>query len=288
MGAKCVSCNSKSRADYRSSDCQRPSKCQNTKTPTVNTKVLPKQSYKVAGSNAKADSSELYQTQQDYQNKQSQETTPSASNILSNNIQSAVESGNNHTESTVHEPLNPGEEVPFLRSTLNNRCQQSIPQIKSSIYFEPLGSGVYGTDQALYWESKPPQRMQSEPSIGRSSLHRANSMPSYRRVTETCTAPPTRHQSVSEIQLEMAMTPLRFSIPAKTPPPPNRRSTIGKLFSSFSRKKEIERNKAEDRHKDVITMRDKIQKPNFEQVGSSTGMGSVTESISPSTISKTG
>jgi len=285
MGAKCVSCNSKSRADYRSGDCQRPSKCQNTNTPAVNTKVLPKQSYKVAGSNAQNDSDEVKQTQQDYQNKQSQETMPSAPNILSNNIQSAVESGNNHTESTVNEPVNPGEEVPFLRSTLSNRCQQSIPQIKSSIHFEPPGSGVYDTE---HWKSKPPKRMQSEPSIGRSSLHRANSMPAYRQSTETYSAPPTRHQSVSEIQLEMAMAPLRFSAPAKTPPPSTRRTTIGMLFSSFSRKKEGERNKAEDRHKHVITTRDKIQKPNFEQVGSSTGMGSLTESISPSTISKTG
>jgi len=278
MGAKCGGCSCRSRTDF-SSDCQRPSKYQVTNTPTVNTKMLPKQSYKVAGSNPN-DSGELKQTQQYYQNKQSQETMPSAHNILSNNIQSAVESENNNTESTVHEPKNPDEDVPFLRGTLNNRCQQSIPQIKSSIYFEQTGSGVDGTDQELYWESKPPKRMQSEPSIGRSSLQRTNSMSSYRRV-------PTRHQSVSEIQLEMARAPLRFSAPAKTPTPTNRRTTFGMLFSPFSRKKEGERNKVEDRHKQVTAMRDKINKPNFEQLGSSTGIGSLTESISPSIISKT-
>lgn len=279
MGAKCASCSNRSRTDLPSSDCQRPSKCQVTNTPAGNTKVLPKQSYKVAGSNTK-DSGELKQTQQYYQNKQSQETLPSAHNLLSNNIQSAVESEINNTESTVHEPMNPDEGVPFLQGNLTSRCQQSIPQIKSSISLELPGSGVYGTDEALYWESEPPKRMQSEPSIGRSSFQRTNSMPSYIRQ-------PTRHQSVSEIQLEMAMAPLRFSAPAKTPTPTNRRTTIGMLFSPFSRKKEGEHNKVEDRHKQEAAMRDKINKPNFEQVGSSTGIGSLTESISPSIISKT-
>jgi len=279
MGARCASCNSRSRAELRSSDCQRPIKhedeCWNTNTPTVVSTLLPKQSYNSAGSNPRDDSSKPKQTQQDCQNTQSQETMPSAPTIVSDRIQPTAESENNNIQSTLHKPMILGDESQFSDGTSTGECQQSIYALKSSIYFVPLTS------------EKPPQRMQSEPSIGRPSLNRSHSAPSKRNGIVSYSAPPTRHQSVSEIQLEMAIAPLRFSAPAKTPPPSNRRTSIGKLFTSFSRKKEGERNKAQYHHKSVIsTVRDEVEKANFKRVGSSTEMGSLTESTSLGTNSK--
>jgi len=249
MGA-CVSCNSRTRTEMQSSDLERKTKllseCKNTFTPTGGTTSLLKQSAGTEWTDVRDDSSgRLKKNQQDYQNTQLQETMPSLQAMVN------TSAAQRNIESPLHKPKFDLKKSHSPKSTSTNLDIRRTLSLRSSISFPPLHSEVSDCGALYVSNSKPPQRMQSEPSIGRPILLGSQSEPPCAHHLVCHSAPPSRTQSVSDIQLEIARTPLLFTKPKKVPPPSKRKSAMDK-FLSFSRNKGGVKDKvAQDYHKKI-------------------------------------
>lgn len=294
MGASCASCNFKTQTDLPSGDDQTASRnstqCLTASDPNVQTRLLPRQSYNSAGTNLREDNIDLKQKKQGNQNTHSKEIMPSALSTLSR-VSEMIDRDKPDTRSATQKPTLVGNNTHGLNGTSeNSQCfenQQVIHTLESSINFFPLRSEVFGTNtieqELLFGKPKTPQRMHSEPSVGRLNILCTKSSPTPRRnIKVSYSNPPTRRQSVSDIQLEMARNPMQFSTRSKTPPPSPRRTTMSKLLFSFAiNKKEHRKVGSQDISKDKRTIAgDEVEKMDFRRLSSSTGMESMTDSTS--------
>lgn len=244
MGA-CVSCNNRSRSEMSSTALEKKSKllseCQDSR-PSF-TSLLPKESVGTNCPDVRKASYYHLQNQQDYQNSQIQENTPALPTNFKKMLHTSV------VQKDIEKPIL-SEKCQFSHNTPTSpdtQSPESTLALKPSISLPPLRLEMSGSYEALgHGRSKPPQRMQSEPSIGRPNLISSYSAPPRRNSMVSYSAPPSRRQSVSEIQLEMALSPIRFTSHAKVTPPVKRKKTMGKLFSSLSRKKEVKQMAVQD------------------------------------------